>query len=226
MAFNPPYLPSKKADLRAWVLNFAAKLTADEAGYGLQPADSAAVNAVVNPWVTAYDLTQNPATRTPAAISDADAKQSAMLVVVRKWAVTISSNRDVTAELKTEAGVTVRSSVRTPVTAPTALPLLGLESATTGSAVIRAANSETPSSKAVPAGCAGVEVFAKAGADFTNDPAAATYIGRFTRLPFTLDTAGKTGLKFSVFARYVTRNGNEGASLSGAFSAPLQFVAV
>lgn len=226
MPANPAYIPTKKADLRAWAVNFAARLTADEAGYGIEPADSAAINAVVTPWVAAYDLTQDPGTRTPAAIADADAKQAAMLVVVRPFAVTISANADVTDELKSEAGVTIRSTVRTPVSVPTALPLLAVVAATVGAAKVRVNNSESPTSKKVPDGCAGIEVFAKFGADYTNDPAAASYIGRFTRFPFNLDTAGKSGLKASVFARYVTKNGNGGAALSGPFSAPLQFVAL
>lgn len=221
---NPSYLPRTNGGLRPWVINFAALITADEAAYELEPADSAAINAVVTPWVTAYDLTQSPETDTPAAVADANAKKAAMLAVVRPYAVGINRNPNVTEENKTAVGCIIYSTTKTPVPVPTAVPLLSVENNILNQARIRVNNSETPTSKAAPLGCSGVQVFIKYGAEFTNDPSAASYANQYTRSPFWLNTTGKSGQKCSLFARYVTRNGGGGEAKFGPWSTALQFV--
>jgi hypothetical protein len=226
MPQNPPYLPTRKASLRAWATNFSSKLTLTPALFGLLPADAVIVSTATNLWIAAYDVTQSPSTKTAASVAAADQLQADYLGIVRPVATRISANDGVTDASKTSIGVTVRSELRSPVSAPGFAPQLELDGVSHGSARLRYLNVETPDSKAAPLGCAGVQVGIHYGVSAASSPGKADEVCRKTKSPFALNTQAYSGLICTVFTRWETARGHQGQTQYSPWSAPVSFPVV
>lgn len=221
---NPTYIPNKQADRNAWIANFDTLLTAAPGDYGSTPPEAVAVSAVVAPYQAAYATAIAPSTRTPAAIAAKDQLEAAALAVIRPLATQISANLAVTSEAKTAIGVTVRSSGRSPVSAPTVAPTLVLDGQTPGVANLRYGNAENPDSKAAPFGCVGVDLDVGYGATPEAAASALAYVGRFTKSPLRLDVQGQSGRHCAVRVRWATRNGLQGVAQYSPYSPAVTFV--
>lgn len=224
MSSNPPYLPARDADLGPWSDNFATVLTADEAAYGLVPADSAAVNAVVTPWLVALATATNPATRTSATVAAKDAAKSAMLVVVRPYATRISANPAVSDDAKVAIGVTVRNTGRTPVPAPGVAPVMTFDSQIIGQATLRYSNPSLPAGKAKGPGNVSVEVAVTVGTAVSVNPDGSTRREQITKAPFRLSFSPEDrGKVATIWGRLCTRSGPGGVAQKGPWSASVSF---
>lgn len=222
---NPPYYPTRITDLLPWAGNFATLLTANPATYGLTVGDASACQAAYDAWEPVQAQALEPATRTSAIVAQAAQLRADMAAVLQPRATLISQNASVTAEDKTAIGVTLRSSVRTPVTAPTVAPLLSLEAVRTNAVAIRYANAETPNSKAAPRGCGGVEIVGVYGTAPATDPTEGAILGRITKSPGQINTAGHQGQTLTIWCRWVTKNGIAGGQVGySPFSIPLVVV--
>lgn len=223
---NPPYIPTQDQPLAEWASNFSNLLTASPATYGLTAGDATAVASAVGAYTTALTTVLTPETKTPPAVAAKNEARADMLAIVQPKAVLISGNASVSAENKTAIGVTVRSSVRTPVVAPTVAPLLSVDSVNTNTVRLRYANAETPTSKAAPLGCGGVELVAVYGATPTPDVNNASPIGALTKSPGVISTAGHTGEMITIWARWRTKNGIQGGVVGySPWSTPVTVVA-
>lgn len=217
---NPPYFPSKLNLQAAWLINFAALLTATPAAFGLIAADATIVQTAVDDFETAYDAWNEPTTRTQVLVAAKDAALANAKAVVFPYAVRISLNAGVAEENKTAVGVTVRSTTRQPVPTPTAIPLIVLQSSNAGNVLITASNSETPGKKAAPYGCSGFQLWYTVGTNAATDPAQLEFYGIVTRVPQSIPLgAGAIGKIVTVAGRYALRNGRGGQSVNGPWSA-------
>jgi hypothetical protein len=224
MPANPSYVPSRDADLDSWAVNFAARLTADEAAYGLLPADSAIVNPLVAAFTAALALATNPLTKTAATVAAKDDARADMLEIVRPYAQRIASNTSVTSANKVAIGVTVRVTTRTPIPAPTVAPVLALDKLIIGAATLRYSNPDLPSGKAKGYGNKSVEVAVTLGTAVAVDPDASTRRDPVTKAPFVLQFAPEArGKVATVWARLRTLSGPGGISQAGPWSASLSF---
>lgn len=218
------YIPSTDAGLAEWLANFSALLTAAPATYGLTAPDAVIVAAQDTAYQAAYTASQDPSTRTPAAVAAKDAARASALVVVRPYAVSISQNPGVANEDKVAIGVTVRKLVPSPIPAPTAVPALSLVSAVPLVTTLQARNTATPTSKAKPPGSIGVEVWMAVGTTAAVDPAQLGYAFTASKIPFTVDfEASQQGKICSMACRYVTRGGIGGKAKTGPWSAVISF---
>lgn len=223
---NPPYFPSRISDQLAWLQNFAALITAAPATYGLVAGDAVAINAKVIVTQAAYDLANDPATKTTVTVAARNTAFAEAKAVCFPYAVAISLDGSVAPSDKTAVGVTNRSTVRTIVPTPTAVPVLSHDSSRALQAVVSATNSETPGKKGAPLGCT-LEFFLSIGTVAATDPAQLSYIGKRTKMPTTLNFAGgDVGRICTVAARYTKRNGTAGQEAAGPFSAMISFVVI
>jgi hypothetical protein len=226
MPANNDYIPQSDAEFNDWSLNFSAKLTASPGTYGLVAADAVAVAASLAVWSPAYAAATAPASRTPVTIAAKTSARAALTALARPLAVKVSLNPSVSSANKIALGVTARSGVRTPITAPTVSPALTLLSATPGQLNISYADPSTPDTKAVPDGCAGVELFVAFGNGQSLPVTSASYVGRATKTPTSVSTAGQSGKTVTLYGRFVTRSGSGGKALESPFSMPLITVAI
>ena len=222
MPANPPYIPTKDADLGPYLLNASTLLTAAPATYGLVAGDAVALAAVVTPLLAALVLATNPATRTAVTIAAKDTAKSTALNVWRPLAQQISQNASVDPADQAAIGVTIRSSVRTPNTPPTDVPVLNIDSLLPNIASIRYRSTIAPTSKAKPDNVGSLQIVGTFGATFTTDPDAAPLIGSLTKSPFTLPTPGQSGKKMTLWGRWVNARGSAGITSTGPWSVPLE----
>lgn len=215
------YIPASDSGLDTWSNNFRTVITANPPAFGLVAGDATAITNAYNSYHAAYLVLTNPATRTPAAVAAKDVAKAASLITFRQYAQQIQANTGVSNANKAAAGITVRSTARTPIPAPATLPILGLVSQQPGLANLGYADASTPTTKAKPFGAIQVELWMNAVATGSPNLANATYVGDFTKSPLVFNTpAGDTGKQIGLWARWKTRRG-----LVGPFSAELDITA-
>lgn len=223
---QPSYIPAKLIDFANWFANFNSMLTAAPADFGLTAPDAVIVDAVYDPFLAAYNLVVDPATKTSVTVAQKDAARASAEAIVRPYAVLISLNPAVSPEDKVAIGVTLRSTGRTPVPAPTDAPVLSLLSAIPMTATLNYKIAGS-SNKAKPAGSIGVEIKASYGVVPATDPAQCDTLGTFTKSPLTISyAAGVQGKNSTYFARFTTRSGPAGVSQAGPWSSPLNVIAI
>ena len=217
----PPYIPPKDAQLANWADNFSALLTASPATYGLVSGDAAAVAAVVATWDAAYALVTSPSTKTAATVAAKNAAKINMLATVRPYSQAISLNAGVTTMAKTAIGVNPRTSVPTPITAPTTYPVLTVSQALSLQHILRYRDQlASPSVKSKPYGVIGVQLYGNASATVITDPTTLMLLQTTTKSPLLQPWgSGSVGKPAYYAARYVTRKG-----LVGPWSPIVSFV--
>lgn len=218
-----PYIPASDSMFAIWLANFSALLTASPGTYGLTAPDAVIVDGVNTTFQAAYTAAADPATRTPVTVADKDAARAAAETVVRPYAVGISLDAAVTNGDKIAIGVTVRSTVPTPIPAPTVQPVIELMKATplTQQLQIRQVGS---TSKAKPAGSTSIEIARAIGTVAATDPAQLATVGLYGKTPLLQSFAGAdVGKVVTYAARYRTRSGPAGVSQAGPWSALVSF---
>jgi len=217
-----PYIPAKNAAFDSWANNFQSVIAANPANYGLAASDATTITAAYNTWHSAYLLTTSPSTKTAATVAAANSAKAASLITFRSYAQAIQANPGVSDMNKAAAGLTVRATGRTPIPAPTNVPILSVASLQPGIAQLNYRNSANPTSKQKPYGSIQVQtVWYVAPATPPTDGDAATTNAIASKSPFLFNTpSGATGKQIYMFARFQTRRG-----LQGPWSAALQFTA-
>ena len=219
-----PYIPSTDADFSAWLDNFATLLTGTPLAFGLTAPIAVIVQAANDAFQTAYLATTNPGTRTPAAIAAKDAARAAATATVRPYAVSISRDAAVSDSLKTEIGVNLQTTSRTPIPAPTTSPTLSHLASTHLACQLAYRDSTTPTSKAKPPGVTGIDIRVTLGTAPAVSPDAATPLAIATKSPqtFTFDSSD-VGKVATVWGRWVTRSGPAGVAQPGPWSPAISF---
>jgi hypothetical protein len=205
------YIPDSDTLLAAWASNFSVLITATPGAYGLMASDADTISAAYNLFNSALDVTLTPATKTKGTVADKNAKKAAMLVTLRQYAQTIKRNLGVSNEAKIALGLHINDSGRSPVPAPSTVPVLEVASGVPLAQVVDFHDSTTPDSKAKPAGVTGMMLAVAtvaAGATPPADPSALPVYGIATRRPYVVKFApadkGKTAC---YFGRWITGSG-------------------
>lgn len=221
---SPDYIPAKVADKALWIANFSALLTAVPTDYGLTAPNALAVQNAADDFAASYAVSSNPATRTAPAIAQTNLDLAAVVGIIRPYAVRIAANPSVSDLNKGNIGVTIRSTVRTPIPPPTTSPAITLESGESLVHNLRYNDATTPTSKAKPFGSIGIELFAAVGVAAAVDPSVAPYKGTYTKSPLQVQfQSGDRGKIATYFARWVTRAGAGGKAAAGPWGAPVSF---
>ena len=202
------YLPDTETLLAAWASNFSTLITATPGAYGLMASDAVTIAAAYNLFNTALNLVLNPATKTKATVADKNAKKAAMLVTLRQYAQVIKRNLGVSNQAKIALGLHINDSGRSPVPAPTTVPVLVVASGEPLAQIVDFHDSTTPDRKAKPAGITGMMLAVATGATPPADPSAVPIYGIATRRPYVVKfnpaDKGKTAY---YFGRWITGSG-------------------
>jgi hypothetical protein len=204
----PSYIPARDTNLNAWLSNFSTLASANPAAYGLAAADAATIAAAVAAWTAAYIALLSPSTKTAAAVSAKNSEKVIVLAAVRPYAQQISLNAGVTSSNKIAIGVNPRTSVPTPITAPTTSPVLTAQSTSTAGTILRYRDATaSPSVKSKPYGVVQVQLYGKASATAVTDPTTLTFLGAYTKSPLTQPMPGVAGQTVYFAARWITKKG-------------------
>jgi hypothetical protein len=221
------YIPSKIADFALWLNNFATLLTATPAAFGLTAPDALAVQNTADDFAASYAISSTPATRTTPTIAATTAQRAVTTAIIRPYAVRISQNPAVSDENKAAIGVTIRSTVITPVPAPTTQPALSLLSAVFLNHTLRYFDVSNPTSKQKPFGVKALQLWASVGITAATDPSQCKYLADYTKSPLQVSfSAEDVGKKVTYFSRWVTVAGPGGKAQVGPWSDALTVTVV
>jgi hypothetical protein len=159
MATN--FLPSREADLVTWSVNFKTKITATPTAYGLTAAQASAYGTLHNAFVAAYQMANNPNTRSPSNIIAKDTAKNALETSARMLARMVQATPSVTAQQKSDLGLTVRVGP-TPIPPPSDSPNIDVVGRM-GTTVSTRLHDGSGSRRGKPAGVAGASVFSFVG---------------------------------------------------------------
>lgn len=223
------YIPLTDAACDDWSQNFSTLITAAPATYGLLAADAVAIAAAVSLYHAAYLIAGlsgtapktplNPAARTKVTIATKDAQKSAMLALLRVYAILIRNNDGVTDTAKTNLQLTIVKTTPTPIPAPVSIPELGFVAATPGVATLSMRDSLTPTIRAKPFGAIAAQIITILGPTVPAGPDLSGFYGNATKTPFQIAfAAGDAGKLCYCWARWITRTG-----LVGDWSSLLTF---
>jgi hypothetical protein len=215
-----PYIPAKDSLLDTWAQNFSSVITSSPTTYGLSAGDATTITAAYTSYHAAYILLTSPATKTPTNVAAKDIAKASSLITFRTYAQLIQSNAGVSNSAKSAAGLTVRSTSRTPIPAPTTTPVLSLVSQQVGVANLQYRDAASPTTKAKPFGAIQTEIWMDIPATGSPSLANATFVGLETKTPFQFTTpSGAAGKTVGLWARWTTRRG-----LTGPWSAELDII--
>ncbi len=147
------FIPSRDAELEAWLLNFKTLIVTTPTNYGLVAADGTAVGNTYGLWHSAYVAASTPSTRNHITIAAKDAQKILTVDVVRTYSE--HHPRQHGRQRFAQAGpgglmFTTPSQRRFPLPRPT--PSLAINGAGPLIQELRAADQMTPTARAKPAG--------------------------------------------------------------------------
>lgn len=216
------YIPSKEADLVNWGENFTDLITATPLAYGLTVLDASTLQSNFDEFKAAYQVAVNPATRTISTIAAKDEEKAGFLSLARAYAAIIRANQAVTNEQRAALGLTVADPTPTPVPIPSSVPVINVPLAGPSVQYMTIVDQYTPTSKAKPAGVAGMALYRKVAATPSGVFLGATLVGLFTRADQLIDTSGlEQGQVATYWGQWYNRKGQLGP-ISAPASAVIQ----
>lgn len=205
------YIPAREADFATWVDNFTDLINTNYVAYGLTASDATALNTMNTQYQTAYSAAIAGTTRGPASVNAKDVARANVTGRARQLAIILQANPGITDLQKTQLGITVRKTNKTPVPPPTSSPLLGFVAATPLQHTIRYADQNTPASRALPFGAVALQLRVFVGATPPTPTTPATYVLTQTKNPvpvnFDVTDVGKTAYYLGL---WINRKGDLG----------------
>jgi hypothetical protein len=212
----PDFIPSREDAFVIWATNFSQVITAGPVAVGLTAADATALSGLLSTFVSAKDLADDPATRTPVVLTNKDVAKASLMADIRSLAKRIQANPAVTAGQKTALGLPIHNATPSPTPVPATKPVVSIVSYALGTIEIQLVDEATPTKKARPTGTIGAEVYSfvlSAGGAAPDDLEMWRFEGLATKSTFTIDfNAADGGKEVIIVARWMNRKGEVGAS--------------
>lgn len=205
------------AALVPWSLTFSAGITANPVLYGTDAGTAVTLAAAQLAYSDAYDLAGvanrlavNPAGYTKPNRAALYVARASFLALARPLASQIQQDNAISDNDKLLIGIVPKNLNRTPTYVPQTAPVVGFLSAGVGVHTLTFADSLTPSSKLIPVGAVGIDLYVGIGVAAT-PLADCSYFQRFARWPavvtFQPADAGKVA---TYYARWTGRRGDTG----------------
>jgi len=118
------YLPSRESELVTWSNNFSALVQADAAAYGLNEGQTDAYSDAQIAFVDAYQVANDPTTRSPKNIETKNLAKQALVALTRELVKVCQAWPAMTNDKRVALGITVPDVDPTPVPVPEFAPQL------------------------------------------------------------------------------------------------------
>ncbi len=159
----PDWIPQTEAAFDDLADQFTTAIAAAPATYGLLVADGTALSAAHYDYTVAENVEKTARATWAATVETKEAKRAVLTGLMRSDGARIQATPSVSDAQRETAGLPVRKTSRTPAPAPTTAPVLTVDGSRRLEQVIAWRDAATPTSKARPAGVAGLELFIKVG---------------------------------------------------------------
>lgn len=212
----PTYIPPREADFVTWLTNFNNLILADPTSFGLTVGDANALNTMTVAYLAAYAAAIDGTTRGPSTIATKDAARANVTTLARQYAVMMQANPSITDTQKTNLGITVRKTNRTPVPPPSTSPLLAFIAATPLQHTLRASDQLTPDSRAKPFGALSLQLSVWVAPIGTSPSGPPNQLITVTKNPIAVNfDSSDIGKLASYVGRWQTRTGLIGPDSAG-----------
>ncbi len=207
------YIPLHGASLLEWARNFASRIAAAPADYGLKEEEVAAIVRVVDAYATAYAVASSLPTRTRASVATKNATRDAMLRLLRRYGQVIKASPTISESAKFALRLTLPSG-RTRITAPATRPFVHVVGVQPLRHVLRftsASEGDDSTGAGRPANAVGLQLFCHVGSEAPADPLDARFERFVSRrrhvVEFRREQIGATAF---YYARWQTATGETG----------------
>lgn len=157
--------PRREAELVPWLANFNTLVQANALQYTLPASFVTSLGTTTTAFMSAWNITQVPTTRTTPSINAKDIAKNNVLNVVRAIIGILQANTNITDAQRLALGMHVRDAEPTPVPAPAFAPNL-IDVVVSGRLVSgRLQDSDEPTNRGRPAGVVGATIFSYVGAN-------------------------------------------------------------
>jgi hypothetical protein len=177
------YIPDSDVEFSAWLERFLTYAEDNLVDLHLVAADTAPLVALRSQFDEALTLinvidAQLKGARATRANIRVEAEQA-----IRSLARRIQATPAVTDEQRQRLGITVRSTTRTPVSAPTTRPVATIDTTQRLQHTLAFVDELTPTSRAKPDGASGCEIWVNVYGPPPTDPSELKYLATDTRSP-------------------------------------------
>lgn len=162
------YLPTREAELVTWSNNFNTLVKANAVTYGLTAEQGTDYEAVHSAFVTAYQVANDPLTRSPANIETKNTAKKAMVELTRELVNIVQAFPGTTNTMRASLGITVKDVTPTPTPVPEFAPQLDVVSVHGRRMSIRLRDAQTGERKK-PEGVTGATLVSYVGETIPDD---------------------------------------------------------
>ncbi len=208
-------IPTKDSLLVPYSANFATRINASPATFGLNETQTETFSLRQSAFVTAYNAMMSAradGTRSESLTAVKNAAKAALVTIARELYGLVQSNTSVTDANKILLGVKVRSGSVTPVPPPTVQPGMALVSVVGHKVTVSVFDSAAVPKVRRPSGVKGSFVYSYVGASYPSDPTTWQFHGLFPRNRVEVDFPDSTpaGSQVWICATWVGTRGETG----------------
>ncbi|MCC7350779.1 MAG: hypothetical protein IT446_09435 [Phycisphaerales bacterium] len=175
------FLPNRESELVTWANNFNTLIQAGAITYGLTTPQALQMGSFYSAFAAAYQTANDPATRSPSAIIAKNTAMKNMVSFIRLLARIIQANPNLSAQQKSNLGLTVRDTDPSSVNPPGSAPMMDIVSVVGRTAKSRLHDSANPTRRGRPEGVAGASIYSFVGATPPAELSAWTFVGNTSR---------------------------------------------
>ena len=215
----PDYIPQADADFHLWQASLVTDVQTNASTFGIPAADMTVLVSAQTPWTTAFAKASNKQNRTAADVVAKETARTNYEKAIRQFvAQWLSSNTKVSDSARTRMGITVKSTVRTPVAVPVTRPVAAIDFSVRLQHSISFTD-EGSTGKAKPAGVHGCEIWCKIDGTAPADVSELTYLATDTSTPYIATFDGKYAGKTVYYMLRWVNTRNEHGPWSSTFNA-------
>jgi len=205
------YIPDSDADFLIWLTKFVNYLSNWTTQLHLTTAE-------VTPLTDFPDLFRDAITNADGAqanfrgaVAARETLRDTIEGAIRPLVGRLQGTASVTDEQRENMGITVRSTTRSRVAAPTTRPVVTIDTRQRLEHTVIFVDESTPNTKAKPAGVQGCEIYTKVGGAPPADPSELKYLATDTRTPYVVDFDGAQAGQIAYYmTRWVSTRGETG----------------
>lgn len=205
------YIPDSDGDFSDWVNRFLGFANDNLAVLHLTAPDLAPITNLVTEFADARVTNDANQAQARGSRAHKDDVRANMERLIRPLVGRIQGTAGVTDEQRQGLGITVRSTTRTAVGAPTSRPVAAIDTTQRLQHTIAFVDELTPTTRAKPDGVSGCEIWTKIDGPPPTDPNELRYVATDTRSPYVAEFDGVNGGKIAYYMlRWVSTRGAPG----------------
>src|SRR5438876_1532576 len=205
------FIPRSDADFSDWLHNFITYANANLAALGLTAGDMTPVQTAATDFDTAMAANDAMQAQAQGTRATKDGNRGAAEDLTRTLVARIQAEPNVTDAQRNSLGITVRSTTRTAVGAPTSKPVATVDTSQRLQHTIAFVDELTPTSRAKPDGAQGCEIWVKVDGPPPADASQLNYLATDTRTPYVAEFDGSQAGKIAYYMlRWVSTRGETG----------------